>query len=80
VSAPKSAAHIRLHDGKAGKISGPLRDDRIVGRCLLGLADGRRLMAQVLDAPEQMLPTIWPSHCGWRRLTSAFSTLRSTCL
>jgi hypothetical protein len=54
VNAPKSAAHIRLRDGKAGKISGPLRDDRIVGRCLLGLADGRRLVAQVLDAPEQI--------------------------
>jgi hypothetical protein len=51
---PPTAAHIRLRDGKAGKISGPLRDDRIVGRCLLGLADGRRLVAQVLDDPEQI--------------------------
>jgi hypothetical protein len=52
LAAPQSAAHIRLRDGKSGKVSGPLRDDRIVGRCLLGLADGRRLVAQVLDAPE----------------------------
>ena len=49
---PASPSHIRLRDGKAGKSSGPLRDDRIVGRCLLGLADGRRLVAQVLSEAE----------------------------
>jgi len=52
VPVPLSANHIRLRDGKAGKSSGPLRDDRIVGRCLLGLADGRRLVAQVLSEAE----------------------------
>ena len=25
----------------------PLRDDRVVGRCLLGMCDGRRLILQV---------------------------------
>ena len=29
-----------------------LRDDRVLVRCLLGLADGRRLLVQVLQEPE----------------------------
>ena len=52
VTLPVSPNHIRLRDGKTGKISGPLRDDRIIGRCLLGLTDGRRLIAQILPEPE----------------------------
>jgi hypothetical protein len=34
--APVSSKHLRLRDFKGGKLSGPLRDDRLVGRCLLG--------------------------------------------
>lgn len=34
--APLSAKHLRLRDFKGGKTSGPLRDDRLIGRCLLG--------------------------------------------
>lgn len=52
IPVPASPNHIRLRDGKSGKTSGPLRDDRIVGRCLLGLADGRRIVAQVLAEAE----------------------------
>lgn len=52
IPVPQSPNHIRLRDGKSGKASGPLRDDRIVGRCLLGLADGRRIVAQVLQNAE----------------------------
>jgi hypothetical protein len=50
--APPSAQHIRLRDGKVGAQSGPLRDERILGKCLLGLADGRKVIIQVLGNAE----------------------------
>jgi hypothetical protein len=53
---PQSPNHIRLRDLKGGKVSGPLRDDRIVGRCLLGLADGRRVLVQTLANAEKIGP------------------------
>lgn len=53
---PESPHHIRLRDLKGGKPSGPLRDERIVGRCLLGLADGRRVLVQILPVAEKIGP------------------------
>jgi hypothetical protein len=53
---PLSAHHLRLRDGKSAQLSGPLRDDRIVSRCLLGLMDGRRVVLQVLPEPEIIGP------------------------
>lgn len=53
---PASAAHIRLRDGKGQVFSPPLRDDRVLNRCLLGLDDGRRIVLQVLSAPEVLGP------------------------
>jgi hypothetical protein len=51
--APASPNHIRLRDIKnTGKISGPLRDDRMICRCLLGIQDGRRIGIQVLSQEE----------------------------
>jgi hypothetical protein len=47
VGTPKSAGHLRIRDGQTGVQSGPLRDNRIVGRCLVGLADGRKIILQV---------------------------------
>ncbi len=52
VAAPPTPHHIRLRDLKGGKLSGPLRDDRVACRCLLGLSDGRRLAVQVLPNEE----------------------------
>lgn len=49
---PPSAQHIRLRDGKVGAQSGPLRDERAVGKCLLGMADGRKVVIQVLPNAE----------------------------
>eukprot|EP01038_Epipyxis_sp_PR26KG_P012144 gene12144-16261_t len=49
---PLSPNHIRLRDLKTNKPSGPLRDDRILNRVLLGLLDGRKIVIQVLDQPE----------------------------
>jgi hypothetical protein len=49
--APESVHHLRLKDGKASS-SGPLRNDRILSRCLLGMADGRKVSVQVLQKPE----------------------------
>jgi hypothetical protein len=52
---PQSSQHIRLRDGKqAGSIlsSTILRDQRQLGKCLLGLQDGRRVYLEVLDYPE----------------------------
>jgi hypothetical protein len=51
---PKTANHLRIRDFKGGKISGPLRDDRLIGRCLLGLSDGRKIIVQVLDNEEHI--------------------------
>lgn len=48
---PESVHHLRLKDGKASS-SGPLRNDRILSRCLLGMADGRKVNVQVLQKPE----------------------------
>lgn len=60
---PQSLHHIRLRDYKNGKISGPLRDDRMICRCLLGLSDGRRIILQILPneeiiGPDDLLITI----------------------
>lgn len=49
---PPTLHHIRLRDYKNGKISGPLRDDRLLCRCLLGLSDGRRIILQILPNEE----------------------------
>lgn len=49
---PKSVNHIRLRDGQTGGQSGPLRDTRILGRTLVGLGDGRKLIIQSLSEPE----------------------------
>jgi hypothetical protein len=49
---PSSPHTIRLRDYKNGKISGPLRDERMICRCLLGLSDGRRLILQILPNEE----------------------------
>lgn len=49
---PASANHFRLRDGKNVQASGPLRNDRILSRCLLQIADGRRVIVQVLPHPE----------------------------
>lgn len=53
---PPSAQHIRLKDGKVGAQSGPLRDERAVGKCLLGMADGRKVIIQVLPNAETIGP------------------------
>ena len=50
----KSPLCIRLRDGKSAKLSTPLRDDRLLNRCLLGLSDGRRVVVQVLEAEEHI--------------------------
>jgi hypothetical protein len=52
VPAPPTPNHIRLRDLKGGKTSGPLRDERIACRCLLGMADGRRIAVQILPNEE----------------------------
>jgi hypothetical protein len=41
--------HLRLRDGKnkGSSTGGPLRDERIIGRCLLNMDDGRRIVVQV---------------------------------
>jgi hypothetical protein len=44
---PATLHHRRVRDGKTGQPSGPLRDDRVLGRCLLGLADDRKIVLQV---------------------------------
>lgn len=49
---PLTANHIRLRDGKNAQASGPLRNDRILSRCLLGITDGRRIVIQILNEPE----------------------------
>lgn len=52
IVAPPTPHHIRLRDLKGGKLSGPLRDDRVACRCLLGMSDGRRIAVQVLPNEE----------------------------
>jgi hypothetical protein len=52
--APESPSHIRVRDMKGNKLSGPLRDDRVLSRCLLGLSDGRRLLIQTLETAEHI--------------------------
>lgn len=52
VATPLTPNHIRLRDMKGGKVSGPLRDDRVACRCLLGMSDGRRISVQVLPNEE----------------------------
>lgn len=49
---PQSIHHIRIRDGQTGGQSGPLRDNRMLGRSLVGLGDGRKLIFQVLSQPE----------------------------
>ena len=44
---PPAAEYIRLRDGKNKIAGGPLRDERIISRCLLNLEDGRKLVVQV---------------------------------
>lgn len=39
--------HLRLRDGK--KTGGPLRDERVIGRCLLNMDDGRKVLVQVRE-------------------------------
>lgn len=53
-STPLSPHWLRLRDLKGGKPSAPLRDDRVLSRCLLGLADGRRVLVQPLGAEERI--------------------------
>jgi hypothetical protein len=53
---PTSLHHIRLRDYKNGKISAPLRDDRMICRTLLGLSDGRRIILQILPQEEIIGP------------------------
>jgi hypothetical protein len=54
--APPSPHHIRIRDGQTGGQSGPLRDTRILGRSLVGLGDGRKLIIQSLSEPEILTP------------------------
>jgi hypothetical protein len=54
--APPSPQHIRIRDGQTGGQSGPLRDTRILGRSLVGLGDGRKLIIQCLSEPEVLTP------------------------
>lgn len=49
---PPSVDYIRLRDGKNKTPGGPLRDERVVSRCLLNMDDGRRVVVQVLKEPE----------------------------
>jgi len=53
---PPTFRHLRIRDYKGSKLSGPLRDDRLLHRCLLGLSDGRRIGVQVLDHEEHIGP------------------------
>ena len=53
---PPSVNHIRLRDGKNAQASGPLRNDRILSRCLLGLFDGRKIIIQILPEAEVIGP------------------------
>ena len=47
---PPAAEYIRLRDGKNKVAGGPLRDERIISRCLLNLEDGRKLVVQVCSS------------------------------
>jgi len=50
LTVPLSVQHIRLRDGKNKTPGGPLRDERVVSRCLLNMDDGRRVVVQVCSA------------------------------
>ena len=52
IATPQSAHHLRIRDGQSGVQSGPLRGERLVSKCFLGLADGRKIYVQVLPEPE----------------------------
>ena len=52
ITAPQSVNHLRLRDGQTGVQSGPLRGERIVSKCFLGLSDGRKIIVQVLPEAE----------------------------
>jgi hypothetical protein len=54
--APKSVNHVRVRDGQTGGQSGPLRDTRVLGRTLVGLGDGRKLIIQSLSEAEILTP------------------------
>ena len=54
VTAPPTISHLRVRDGLPGSQNGPLKDNRILGRCLVGLADGRKIILQVLPEPENL--------------------------
>jgi hypothetical protein len=56
IPTPKSVNHIRVRDGQTGGQSGPLRDTRVLGRTLVGLGDGRKLIIQSLSEPEILTP------------------------
>lgn len=56
IGTPVSIAHLRVRDGLNGSWSDPMRDNRILGRCLVGLADGRKIVLQVLPEPENLGP------------------------
>jgi hypothetical protein len=56
VGTPASIGHLRVRDGLNGSWSDPLRDSRVLGRCLVGLADGRKIVLQVLPEPENLGP------------------------
>lgn len=73
---PPTPSHIRLRDLKGGKLSGPLRDDRVLVRCLLGLSDGRRLLVQTLAEEEKigaddLVLSLRVVNCGNRSLEPA---------
>eukprot|EP00607_Mallomonas_marina_P009488 CAMPEP_0182419046 /NCGR_PEP_ID=MMETSP1167-20130531/3430_1 /TAXON_ID=2988 /ORGANISM="Mallomonas Sp, Strain CCMP3275" /LENGTH=1043 /DNA_ID=CAMNT_0024593625 /DNA_START=106 /DNA_END=3237 /DNA_ORIENTATION=+ len=54
VAKPASIAHISIRDGKGGV---SLRDERLMGRCLLNMADGRKLVVMSLPAPVTIAAT-----------------------
>jgi hypothetical protein len=52
IAAPQTVNHLRLRDGQTGVQSGPLRGERVVSKCFLGLSDGRKIIVQVLPEAE----------------------------
>jgi hypothetical protein len=52
---PPSIEHIRLRDGKNKTPGGPLRDERMISRCLLNMDDGRRVVVQVWNNGRYVL-------------------------
>ena len=45
--APEAITCVRLRDGKNKVPGGPLRDERMISRCLLNMDDGRKIVVQV---------------------------------